>query len=39
VRDGKGAKDRRTMLSERLLEPLRTHLAKVREPRALDGAG
>ena len=31
VRDGKGAKDRRTMLSERLREPLRTHLAKVRE--------
>lgn len=31
VRDGKGAKDRRTMLPERLLEPLRTHLAKVRE--------
>ncbi len=30
VRDGKGAKDRRTMLSERLLEPLGTHLAKVR---------
>jgi len=30
VRDGKGAKDRRTVLSERLLEPLRTHLAKVR---------
>ena len=30
VRDGKGAKDRRTMLSERLLDPLRTHLAKVR---------
>ena len=27
VRDGKGAKDRRTMLSERLVEPLRTHLA------------
>lgn len=30
VRDGKGTKDRRTMLSERLLEPLRTHLAKAR---------
>ncbi len=30
VRDGKGAKDRHTMLSERLLEPLGTHLAKVR---------
>jgi integron integrase len=36
VRDGKGAKDRRTMLSERLLEPLRTHLAKVRELHAQD---
>jgi len=30
VRDGKGAKDRHTMLFERLLEPLRTHVAKVR---------
>jgi integrase len=25
VRDGKGGRDRRTMLPERLLEPLRTH--------------
>ena len=39
VRDGKGAKDRRTMLSERLLEPLRTHLAKVRELHEQDLAG
>ncbi len=30
VRDGKGAKDRRTMLSDRLHAPLGTHLAKVR---------
>ncbi len=30
VRDGKGAKDRRTMLTNRLLEPLGEHLAKVR---------
>ena len=30
VRDGKGAKDRHTMLSVRLLEPLRTDVAKVR---------
>ena len=30
VRDGKGAKDRHTMLSVRLLEPLGTHLATVR---------
>jgi len=29
VRDGKGEKDRVTMLPERLLEPLRTHLEKV----------
>ncbi len=39
VRDGKGAKDRRTMLSERLLEPLRTHLAKVRALHEQDLAG
>jgi integron integrase len=30
VRDGKGAKDRRTMLPERLIEPLRAHLERVR---------
>jgi len=30
VRDGKGEKDRRTMLPEPLLEPLRHHLIKVR---------
>ena len=29
VRDGKGGRDRRTMLPERLLEPLRSHLARV----------
>ncbi len=42
VRDGKGAKDRRTMLSERLVEPLRTHLARVRvlhERDLADGFG
>ncbi len=39
VRDGKGAKDRRTMLSERLLEPLRTQLAKVRALHEQDLAG
>ncbi len=31
VRDGKGGRDRVTMFSERLVEPLRTHLARVRE--------
>ncbi len=36
VRDGKGAKDRRTMLPERLVEPLRTHLARVREVHERD---
>lgn len=30
VRDGKGGKDRVTMLPERLLDPLRDHLGKVR---------
>ena len=30
VRDGKGGKDRVTMLPERLVKPLRTHLDKVR---------
>ncbi len=30
VRDGKGAHDRVTMLPDRLLEPLRAHLARVR---------
>ena len=36
VRDGKGAKDRRTMLSQRLVEPLRTHLARVRDLHGRD---
>ncbi|SRR5712691_8471373 len=31
VRDGKGAKDRVTMLPERLIEPLQRHLERVRE--------
>ncbi len=31
VRDGKGAKDRLTMLPTRLVDPLRNHLARVRE--------
>ena len=30
ARDGKGARDRVTMLPERLVEPLRSHLARVR---------
>jgi integrase len=30
VRDGKGARDRATMLPENVLEPLQKHLAKVR---------
>ena len=36
VRDGKGGRDRRTMLSERLVEPLRSHLARVREVHERD---
>jgi integron integrase len=35
VRDGKGAKDRSTMLSQALVEPLRVHLERVREKHAL----
>jgi integron integrase len=31
IRDGKGQKDRMTTLPHRLVEPLRTHLARVRE--------
>src|SRR5687767_5446332 len=31
VRDGKGAKDRVTMLPQSVLEPLRSHLRRVRE--------
>jgi len=36
VRDGKGAKDRVTMLPARLLEPLRLHLEKVKALHAED---
>lgn len=36
VRDGKGAKDRVTMLPESLVPPLRTHLARVRELHSQD---
>lgn len=36
VRDGKGGKDRVTVLPERLLEPLRDHLGKVRLLHQLD---
>jgi integron integrase len=36
VRDGKGAKDRITMLPESLATPLRAHLARVRELHAED---
>ena len=42
VRDGKGQKDRRTMLPRRLVEPLRAHLAEVKETHLHDlkqGAG
>ncbi len=36
VRDGKGGKDRITMLPERLKQPLREHLGKVRAQHAQD---
>lgn len=36
VRDGKGGKDRRTMLPSRLGEPLRLHLEEVRKLHRLD---
>jgi integron integrase len=36
VRDGKGQKDRLTMLPERYREPLRTHLERVRDLHARD---
>jgi integron integrase len=36
VRDGKGRKDRVTVLPERLLEPLRAHLARVERQHSAD---
>ena len=36
VRDGKGEKDRVTMLPDRLIEPLRAHLVRVRTLHTLD---
>jgi integron integrase len=39
VRDGKGRKDRVTLLPERLKAPLRDHLLRVRELHATDLAG
>ncbi len=36
VRHGKGGKDRITMLPQRLIEPLRTHLVKVKAVHELD---
>ena len=36
VRDGKGARDRVTMLPQRLVEPLNAHLVRVRELHAGD---
>ena len=39
VRDGKGRKDRRTVLPAKLVEPLRAHLERVRRQHDLDLAG
>jgi integron integrase len=39
VRDGKGRKDRVTVLPARLVEPLRTHLARVRRQHEADCQG
>lgn len=39
VRDGKGRKDRVTVLPEALVDPLRRHLARVRDQHARDLAG
>jgi integron integrase len=39
VRDGKGQKDRRTVLPGKLTEPLRVHLERVRRQHELDLAG
>jgi integrase len=42
VRDGKGGRDRRTLLPERLIEPLKTHLERVKalhERDLADGRG
>ena len=38
VRDGKGGKDRRTMLPSRLIEPLQSHLLRVQEIHQKDRA-
>ena len=39
VRDGKGRKDRRTVLPGKLVEPLRAHLERVRRQHELDLVG
>jgi integron integrase len=39
VRDGKGRKDRRTLLPARLVEPLRAHLGRVQRQHELDLSG
>jgi site-specific recombinase XerD len=42
VRDGKGRRDRLTMLPQGMVDPLREHLVRVREPHTADvtaGAG